>query len=207
MKITRTSNAGVLVELDGMSILLDGVCEGLYPYLPTPDSLKTMLVEHLPDVVAFTHTHKDHYDDNYVKFYKNEKLRSFFGPELSLIESVSNEITLQVIPTRHIGKFNIQHASFVIRGSKTILFTGDASPLVWKNIELENSPDILIVPYAYALSAPAFRITKSFEAKKIILVHMPDKNDDPQKLWPTVSEMVGDDSSFIFLEIGESIDI
>ena len=207
MKITRTSNAGVLVELDGMSILLDGVCEGLYPYLPTPDSLKTMLVEHLPDVVAFTHTHKDHYDDNYVEFYKNEKLRSVFGPELSLVESVSDAITLRVVPTRHIGKFNIQHASFVIRGSKTILFTGDASPLVWKNIELENSPDVLIVPYAYALSAPAIRITKSFEAKKIILVHMPDKNDDPQKLWPTVSEMVGDDSSFIFLEIGESIDI
>ena len=197
----------MLVELDGMSILLDGVCEGLYPYLPTPDSLKTMLVEHLPDVVAFTHTHKDHYDDNYVKLYENEKLRSVFGPELSLVESVSDAITLQVVPTRHIGKFNIKHASFVIRGSKTILFTGDASPLVWKNIELENSPDVLIVPYAYALSAPAIRITKSFEAKKIILVHMPDKNDDPQKLWPTVSEMVGDDSSFIFLEIGESIDI
>lgn len=207
MKITRTSNAGVLVELDGLSILLDGVCEGLYPYLPTPESIKIKLVEHLPDVVAFTHTHKDHYDDNFVKLYENEKLRSVFGPELSLIESVSDAITLQVVPTRHIGKFNIQHASFVLSGSKTILFTGDASPLVWKNIELINSPDVLIVPYAYALSDAAFRITKSFEAKKIIVVHMPDKNDDPQKLWSTVNEIVGNDSSFVFLEIGESIDI
>ena len=38
MRVKRTANAGVLLELDGARILLDGVCGEIKPYLPTPET-------------------------------------------------------------------------------------------------------------------------------------------------------------------------
>ena len=63
MKILRTANAGVLLTLDGVRILLDGVCGDLPPYLTTPDDIKLELCKNIPDVVAYTHFHTDHTSD------------------------------------------------------------------------------------------------------------------------------------------------
>ena len=38
MEIRRTANAGVLLKLDGVRILLDGLCDRVEGYLPTPPS-------------------------------------------------------------------------------------------------------------------------------------------------------------------------
>ena len=58
MKITRTANAGVLLELDGIKMLLDGVCREVTPYPATPDAIKTELSNNYPDLVAVTHCHE-----------------------------------------------------------------------------------------------------------------------------------------------------
>ena len=124
LKLTRTANAGVLMEIDGVSILLDGVCEQLPPYLGTPASIREKLLENMPNVVAFTHKHPDHYDEDYAKSYEDKTLRSVYGPEsLPFLEVGGVEISAH--KTRHIGKTDIPHVSFVIKGSATVWFVGD----------------------------------------------------------------------------------
>ena len=61
MRIRRTANAGVLLTLDTITILLDGVCQQVHPYLPTPAEIRSELLENAPDIVAFTHEHQDHF--------------------------------------------------------------------------------------------------------------------------------------------------
>jgi len=204
VEIKRTANAGVLLKMDGVSILLDGVCKELYPYIGTPDSIRNELVSNYPDVVAFTHMHEDHYDENYAKLYTKDTLRSVYGPELSNFMDMGG-VNIQSVPTRHIGKSSLLHCSFIISGSKCVWFMGDASPLVIKKFENIPSPDVLIVPYAFVNNNTAWQITKSTGAKHIVVVHMPDKADDSYRLWDSVEETVGNEKNIYTPLVGESI--
>ena len=204
--ITRTANAGVLVEMDGTRILIDGVCQPLPPYLGCPDYLLSTLYEDMPDVLAFTHKHLDHYDSNFVKIYEEKTLRSACGPEsLSFYEN--NGVTISSFPTRHIGKTDILHYSFVIKGSSTIWFMGDATPLSLKSTSSLPKPDLLIVPFAYAITPSAWRLAKETGAKKILLVHLPLKEDDSENLWGMVENTVCGDDLLFTLNIGEKTTI
>ena len=51
MKIRRTANAGVLLKLDGVTILMDGVCREVKPYPATPPEVKEELRASMPDAV------------------------------------------------------------------------------------------------------------------------------------------------------------
>ena len=205
LKLTRTANAGVLMEMDGVSILLDGVCEQLYPYLGTPASIRSQLVENMPDVVAFTHKHPDHYDEDYANMYELKTLRSVYGPE-SLPFLEKNGVEISACETRHIGKANIEHISIVIKGSSTVWFMGDASPLSLKGMDNMPRPDVLIVPFAYAITPSAWRMTASLGAKKILLLHMPPRDNDIEGLWDMVESTV--QSNILYtLDIGQSISL
>lgn len=203
LKLTRTANAGVLMEIDGVSILLDGVCEQLPPYLGTPAPIREKLLENMPDVVAFTHKHPDHYDEDYAKSYEDKTLRSVYGPErLPFLEVGGVEISAH--KTRHIGKTDIPHVSFVIKGSATVWFVGDASPLSLKSMVGASKPDLLIVPFAYLITPSAWRMTKEIGAKKILLLHMPPRDNDVERLWDMVEASVERDILY-HIDIGESI--
>lgn len=204
MEFKRTANAGVLLKLDGITILLDGVCKELPPYIGTPDDIREELTANFPDVLAFTHMHKDHYDDAYAELYKINTLRSVYGPESTHFPEVGG-IKLQSVPTRHIGKADIPHASFVISGSKCVWFMGDASPLAWKTAHYLPKPDVLIVPYAYMISDSAWKITKDLGAEDIILVHMPERENDTYGLWETMEKVTGNDGRIHIPHIGETI--
>lgn len=206
LTIMRTANAGVLVEMDGTRILLDGVCKHLPPYLGTPNSLREFLAEDLPDVLAFTHKHYDHYDLDFVKLYEEKTLRSAIGPE-SLTFYENNGVAVSSFQTRHIGKSDISHLSFVIKGSSTVWFMGDATPLCLKNTANLPKPDLLIVPFAYAITPSAWRLAKETGAKSILLLHMPLKSEDKNGLWQLVESTVGNDDILFTLEIGEKITI
>ena len=195
MKITRTANAGVLLELDGGSILLDGVCREVKPYPATPPEVKTELERNFPDVVAFTHAHKDHYDPDFAATY----LKQTSGVILGSRDCRGIEKTLTVggvlitpLSSRHIGIAgrDIIHYSFLIEGSKRILFTGDAAPTQWHQLNIQK-PDIIIVPYAYATTSAAWITTQKFGAESIVLVHMPDREDDDIGLWDAVENTTG----------------
>ncbi len=203
MEIKLTANAGVLIELDGLRILLDGVCEATEYYLGTPDYIKWELIKDFPDAVGFTHQHSDHYDESYADLYKSKTLRPVLGCECSRL--VVGEVELTAIPTRHLGKSDTEHFSFIIEGSYRIVFMGDASPSELTRLADYSSPDLIIVPFAFLNTEAAFRKLKSFSAKKIIAVHMPDPKNDPYGIWESVKNTTKEDSILFFTKMGDTI--
>ena len=206
MKIKRTANAGVLIDLDGVSFLLDGVAQELSPYMGTPHHIREKLTQNPPDVVAFTHLHKDHYDRTYAEEYTKRTLRPVYGPECLPPKSIQ-DIEIEVVATRHIGKTEISHISYIICGSKCVWFMGDSSPLMWKNADKFPRPDVLIVPYAYAITPSAWHITKDLGAKEIVLVHFPLRECDELGLWDAAEKNVCGDTSVHIPHIGQVIEI
>ena len=206
LSVTRTANAGVLLEMDGKRILIDGICKPYKPYQGTPAYLKNELSENLPDVLAFTHEHLDHYDSAYAKLYKEKTLRSIIGPESLNFYKLGNGVELKSVSTRHIGKTDVLHVSFVIKGSSTVWFMGDATPISLKSMTDMDKPDLLILPFAYAITNSAWRQVKETGAKKVLLVHMPLKSDDEVGLWAMVENTVVA-GELIYLEVGEKIEL
>jgi len=204
MKIWRTANAGVLLDIDGVRILIDGVCQKLYPYEATTADIRNELCVNLPDVLLYTHYHDDHYDKTYANIYKSKTLRSVYGPEFALCVDFGG-VKIKGVPTRHIGKSDFEHASYIIEGTKCVWFMGDASPLDAKKISGEKSPDVIIVPYAYVTTKTAWEFTKSLNCEKIILVHMPPIKDDSYGLWEQMEDTTGKDDSICIPKMGETI--
>ena len=205
MKIKRTANAGVLIETDGVSVLLDGICNRVEFYMETPSEIKEELNETFPDIVAFTHRHDDHYDANYLKVCERMTLRPTSGSEVFFLRQV-DAVEIISVPTRHMGKADIEHNSFIIKGSKCIWFMGDASPLEWKKKENLPVPDVIIAPFLYANTSSSWNMTKSFGAENIIILHMPDRENDPYGIWNDVEKTIGNDKSAYVPQIGETID-
>ena len=206
LKIRRTANAGVLIEMDGLSVLIDGVCGKIAPYEETPFSIREELSENFPDIVAFTHNHGDHYDCEYAALYEKATLRSTCGPESFLFKNFG-DIILTGVPTRHIGKADVEHSGFIVEGSRTIWFMGDSSPLEWRNKENLPIPDVVIVPFAFANTPSAWKITKSLGAKDIVIVHMPVREEDTYGIWEAVEDTVNDEKNVFIPKMGETIEI
>ena len=213
MRISRVSNAGVLLELDGVKILLDGFCTGHGPYLATPADLRERLFLDPPDMLAFTHEHPDHFDAQMAEQYHKQTLRPVLGPENLPCGTTSRGISrgfVSILPikSRHIGKeyFHVPHVSYAINGSKSVWFLGDAVPSQWHGID--RKCHVLIAPFAYALSDSAWRMTCEL-AEHVVLVHMPLRDNDPAKLCPQVEAVTGA-SCPVHLHIpaiGETIEI
>lgn len=214
MELRRTANAGVLLKLDGISILLDGVCREVAPYPATSPEEVSRLLACCPDVVAFSHTHMDHCDPAFSAAWQRQTGRVILCPGEIPGCRTSNKIfhrggvTLTPVESRHIGKVEpgLRHASFIIQGSRCIWFLGDASPLQWKGSSLPK-PDLLIAPYAYASTPAAWNLTQSLGAEKVILLHLPPREKDTFGLWSAVEATAADALGNVLLipEIGEVI--
>ncbi len=203
MNIRLTANAGVLIEMDGIRILLDGVCEETEHYLGTPDDIKEELTEVIPDAVGFTHRHSDHYDESYANLYKSKTLRPILGSECS--DFRVGDVRLNAISTRHLGKSDVEHFSFIIEGSHRIVFMGDASPSELIRLADFSSPDLIIVPFAFLNTEAAFRKLKTFGSKNILAVHMPDPKNDPYGIWESVENTTKEENVLYFTKIGDTI--
>ena len=185
MEIRRTANAGVLLTLDHVKILLDGVCREVKPYLATPQAEKEMLSNQWPDVVAFTHAHEDHFDEAYALAYAHSTGREVARGSLSV-----GQVTVTSVPTRHMGHWGLTtpHQSFVIAGTQQIWFMGDASPSQMKQFSAFPKPDVLIVPYPYVSTSAALKMVEAYLPCKIILLHMPEPTNDPEHIWQSAAE-------------------
>lgn len=174
MKITRTANAGVCLTLDGKRLLLDGVCNEVFPYIATPEHLKSSLKS--ADALIYTHAHADHFDESF----------NCDGTVIGPVTDTCNigDITVTAVKTRHIGKSEILHSSYIIEGSKTVWFMGDASPDALR--DFDGTPDIIIAPFAYASSSSSLKRTFGTGAKHIIILHLPEKENDIYSLWDAV---------------------
>lgn len=196
MEIRRTANAGVLLKLDGVSILMDGVCREVNPYPATPPEIKAELTANMPDAVAFTHAHKDHYDPGFAAqaLQKNGVILGVSDCHGSMEPKNVGAVRITPVASRHIGMAgkDVSHASFILEGSSCVWFTGDAAPTQWRGLKLPK-PDVLIVPYAYCTTPSAWATTQSLGAKAVVLVHMPTPEDDSFGLWAAVHSTVGVD--------------
>ncbi len=199
MIIKRTANAGVLIKTENVSILLDGVCEELLPYEKTPYDIKEELILAPPHIIAFSHRHKDHYSGDFVKKVKAPVIT----PESE--KKDFPEYGFFSVETRHIGKNDVAHQSFVFEGEKCVWLMGDASPVYLEKMKDFKKPEILIVPYAYAITKSAWEKTLSLGAEKIILLHMPKREMDEMKLWETVESVTAGSENLIIPGLKESI--
>ena len=205
MEIRRTANAGVLLKLDDVSILLDGVCRQVLSYLPTPPEETQRLLRKLPDAVAFTHNHPDHCDADFVRYYE----RAAGKPVLPTSgTSFVGSVRIDAVPTRHMGKTepDLQHVSFVLQGSRCIWFLGDAAPQQLKLLSAYPKPDVLIVPFPYLATDAAIKQIEAYLPCKILLVHMPARAQDPDGLWGMVTPAIEKIGRYIHCpEIGENL--
>ena len=211
MRIRRTANAGVLIDLDQTTVLLDGVCKSCSPYYGTTEAEKEFLLACAPDITAFTHGHLDHFDREFACKLYNRTLRPILGPEGLLKQGCICEpvrvgaVTVTPIPSRHIGKAGREeaHVSYLVEGSVRILFAGDAAPTQLRG----QTADILIAPYAWVLSPEAWRLASEI-APDFILVHMPQPEADTMGLWSVVDTLTAQPGAKIYIpRLGETIHI
>ena len=203
MKIQRTANAGILLTLDGVTILMDGVCPDANGYLGTPAPLRKELESNLPDIYAYTHIHEDHYDPVFAA-KQRQAGGVIIGPDGGSV--TVRGVTVTCVPNRHLGKADCAHCGFVVTGSQCLWFFGDSAPVKWRDREDLPKPDVVAGPYAYAI-ASGWQITQSLGAQKIIILHLPQKDNDPYELWKTVTETVKNTPNVRIPDIGEIMDL
>jgi len=211
MEIQRTANAGVCLKMDGVAILLDGLCDRVEGYLPTPGAIAEQLLVSPPDLLAFTHRHADHCSEALLLPYRKQNLRPILGPELLHMGAVKvGNVKITPIASRHLGKVEpgLQHVSFIIEGSRCVWFIGDAAPIQWKNRMDLPRPDVLIAPYAYGNSKAAWDLSCSL-TNKMVMLHLPERNQDPYGLWSAVAQTTAGESAMQLWipEMGERITI
>lgn len=192
MEIVRTANAGVLLGLDGKRFLLDGVCCEAAPYLATPSAIREALLRDAPDAVAFTHSHRDHYDGLFVSDYLQNSAGPILGPAdipYSSREPLRlGEVTVTPVESRHIGKTDCtQHLSFVLQGSRCVWFLGDASVLHWQKLPALPDPDVVIAPYGFLLGR-GWEYCKGLKPDAVVVLHLPEKANDPYGLWEALEK-------------------
>ena len=196
MEIRRTANAGVLLTLDDVKILLDGVCREVKPYPATPPEIKQELIDRPPDAVLVTHDHADHCDPDYLRAVNPQQ--------------GTGKVRITSVPTRHMGHYGktTEHQSFVLEGSQVIWFLGDASPTEMKKLAAFSKPDILMIPYPYISTPAALKMVDALLPCKIVLLHMPLPGNDPEKIWQSVQEGLEHLKAYLYVpKMGETMNI
>ena len=208
MELQRTANAGVLLKMDGVSILLDGLADRVEGYLPTPAEMADRLLENPPDILVYTHNHPDHCSEALLLPYRKQNLRPIYGPESLYSGAIQvGEVTVTPVASRHIGKTEpgLLHTSYILQGSKCVWFMGDAAPLQWKNRTDLPKPDVLIAPYAYGNTKAVWDMSYAL-TKNIVLLHLPEKDKDIYRLWEGVEATTRDTTANLWIpQIGETI--
>ena len=220
MEIRRTANAGVLLTLDDVKILLDGVSQEVKPYLATPQAEKEKLSSSWPEVVAFTHYHEDHCDPSYVKAYCQATGRPVYSasqvaellPGMVQTEKtvVVGNIRLTAVSTRHMGHYGktTEHQSYVVEGSSVVWFLGDASPSELKHFADFPKPDVLIVPYPYVSTPVALKLMEALLPCKILLLHLPKQENDPDGVWQSAASGLEYLKAYLYVpEMGETLNL
>ena len=85
---------------------------------------------------------------------------------------------------------------------------GDASPLQIRKWTQLPKPQVVIAPYAYA-TGNAWQLCKELGAETVVLLHLPEKTNDPYGLWDAVAQTVGQDTNpkLLIPQMGETISI
>ncbi len=220
VRFTRTANAGGVLELDGVSILLDGVSEQNGDYLPTPPALRDSLAGKSFDLIAFTHSHPDHFSPDFIRRYGGtRKMPPLLGPrtvasalgEFPVLDGPVRvgDVEITPVPSRHMGdaKRHIAHWSFLIQGSRRVWFLGDATPTQWRGREELPPPDILLAPFPYAGTDAAWKLTAALSPRAVVLLHLPLPEADSAGLCPPVRAVAAShpEANILIPRMGETV--
>lgn len=200
MEIMRTANAGVLLTLDDVKILLDGVSREIASYPATPPAIKQELISCPPDMVLHTHDHRDHFDPDYCQKICQSGMEKVTAGKVKVVS----------VPTRHMGHYGktTEHQSFVLEGSRTVWFLGDASPMELKKFASFPKPDVLMIPYPYISTPAALKTVEAYLPCKIVLLHMPLPENDPEKIWQSAAEGMKHLKAYLYVpKMGETLTI
>ena len=196
---------GVLIKGISNSVLIDGLHKKYKEeYLfPSPELVQHITEDLQPDILLFTHHHKDHYSSNLVKqFLEKNDGSTVFGPEQvteTLKEYEDRTITISTkdytkqsihlkdiritaLKVDHAGikAQTIQNVGYIIYlDNKIILHLGDTGWMEDKNLFSklklkEENIDIAILPYWMLLDTKAPEyIANHIDPKIVIANHIP----------------------------------
>ena len=206
LRITKTCNAGVLIEYGSARALFDGVCGEVPPYAGTPAHIRRELSEDIPDIVAFTHTHPDHWDGSFAR-------AAFIGGRCAVLmpggqstASCGDLMKVSAVRTRHLGKPDFPHVSYLLSiQDRTVWIAGDASPDSLVSSMGPVRPDIAVVPYSYLLTVSAAEKISAAGAKTVIVVHMPAEGPETAELTDSVRANAHLVPGTVFPETGETL--
>ena len=70
-------------------------------------------------------------------------------------------------------------------------------------------PDVLLAPFAYAATPAAWRIVERLAPERLVLLHLPAREDDPEGLWQAVETTLSRcrDISVTIPDMGETLTI
>lgn len=232
MKITRVSNAGILVERKGHRILLDGLnISNIYHYMATvPEEFEALMNSEDLDYLAFTHGHDDHFNAIMTMKYMNAHPKTKVIAPKSTLEklilcgiSEDRMIAAEDIPygtdfpivsfkTIHIGApyKDVCHYSYYLGGEESLLYTGDAIPLFSNYKELEEADlkvSVLAGNYAHVIGAGVRTIRKIIHPEHTIVLHLPDPHYDEEGLYPMTRDSIehNPDLDIRMMELDEQI--
>lgn len=234
MKITRISNAGILIENAGAKILLDGFnITNIYHYIGTIPEEYDRLMQAPDDIdyLVFTHAHDDHFNAIMVmKYMEKHPATKAIAPETALeklrICEIAEErlISAETLPlntnfpvnafkTVHIGSpyRDVPHYSYYLPGAE-LLFTGDAIPLASNYREFENHVykiTVLASNYAHVIGSGMKTIRNILCPEVTLVLHLPDPAYDEESLHALTADSIAHnrDLDIRILELAQSIEL
>ena len=188
-KVTLTANAGVIVNLDGTSILIDALHNTFaaeFSSLSEERSNQVLTLCDLtpPTAILISHAHPDHYSASLID---EATLRypdaCVIFPERDFSGKTSmwklGNITVTSVPLLHRRAPEYPPAdnfSFIIRhDNKTLFFPGDAEPTSDEMKVLVSTfhPDVAFLPFIWATLPSCRNVLAALNPKNAVLLHLP----------------------------------
>lgn len=232
MKLTRVSNAGILVERNRQKILIDGFnSAGVYHYFGTnPDTFAHLCAQVPMDYLLFTHSHDDHFNAVMtMQYLERHDLTKVVAPHTTLEKlqlcgisperliaaedlPLGTDFPVNAFPTVHISApyRNVVHYSYYLPGEESLLHTGDAIPLKSNYTAFAASGanvSVLAGNYAHIIGAGVRIIRDIIRPNATVVLHLPDPNHDEEHLYQLTRDSVqkNADLSIRLLEMNDTV--
>lgn len=220
--IRSLGNAGLWMELGGIRVAVDPICRhtrGVYQ--TTPDHIVRALLSGelpygFPELLLITHDHTDHFHPRFIRMLLDNHPQTRVVASPAVLEKLrlrehavrleaGETLTLNLcglivtaLRTVHDGKGpgleDCYHLSFLLRGARSVLITGDARP------DLENfrpllplgKLDVLAAPFPYiTLARVQSRLLPALAPSQLLICHLPTDRYDG-RLWLEAADRQGE---------------
>lgn len=209
VKIFHSCNSALCFKTEKSKIIIDGIyCSDdsikKVGMSPMSEEYQSMIKNESgafcsPDIIAFTHTHTDHYDEKEIDEYlvKNKNI-GYFSPcscknnvitekieETEIIKLKDFELIALPIGHLVVGDIveDVPNCSFILKYEQANYFIGGDSHLTPEMYDKYYSFLDCHIKYAFlnavqVASPEGQDFIRKMNPEALIIVHLPDKNDD-----------------------------